>query len=230
MGKRKQVRATQQERAAELFAAGDRYREQEAWAQAAAHYQLAWAIAAEQDLAHADALRNGWYRTGTALMRVGRTAEAEPYLRRSLEVYRAAGKQSRRLPALLAIAELCAMLGEWPQLINALEELFALDEAFVAHVAQAPEFAAAREVPSVQHYLDRIIAAIHARRTDFSAEELPVFGCANCRDKGYSTDGHDWTLECSVCGKSFAYSGCSCDGCCGGTYAGFGGGRTVYQV
>jgi hypothetical protein len=66
--------------------------------------------------------------------------------------------------------------------------------------------------------------------TSLDAAELPKQGCATCR-AWKSPTHHDWTLSCSQCGKTFAYSGCSCDGCCGdGPYVAYGGGRTYYSV
>lgn len=231
MGKRARARAKRQlDDPAALFAEGDRYRERGEWAQGVVRYQQAWAVAARHDLAGDEATPNGWHRMGLALTQLGRHEEAGPYFRRALADYLSRDGRRNREQTRLALAGIYAMLGEREALIEVLTKLFARDEGYVARVALAPEFTAALHDPEVRPFFERYVAQVKARRTEFSADELPVYGCDHCRDRGRPTDWHDWTMECSVCGKHFSYNGCSCDGCCGGTYVGFGGGRTTYTV
>jgi tetratricopeptide (TPR) repeat protein len=212
------------------FALGDRYREQGEWAQAAVWYAQAWALVAKRDLAGDGAIPNGWHRMGAVLVQLGREHEAVPYLQRALADYQLRHRRRTQEAILCAIADVHALLHDHTALIATLEALFADTQDIAVRLLQSPEIVRMLQHPEVRTAFDQILATIAAVRTEFSADELPLFGCANCRDYGRGTDGHDWTLECSVCGKCFSYSGCSCDGCCGGTYAGFGGGRTTFSV
>jgi tetratricopeptide (TPR) repeat protein len=231
MGKRARARAKRQlDDPLALFAEGDRHREMGEWEQAVVRYQQAWALAIKRDLAGDEATPNGWHSTGLALTQLGRHEEAKPYLSRAVADYLSRDGRRNREQTRFALAGVYAMLGDRESLIEALTKLFARDERYVSHVAVAPEFTTALQDPEVRAFFERQVAQIKSTRTEFSADELRVFGCDHCRDRGRSTDWHDWTMKCSVCGKHFSYSGCSCDGCCGGTYAGFGGGRTTYTV
>jgi tetratricopeptide (TPR) repeat protein len=231
MGKRARAWAKRQlDDPTALFAEGDRHHERGEWEHAAACYQQAWAVAATHDVAGEEATPSGWHRTGLALVQLGRHNEAGPYLRRALADYLSRDGRRNRERTRFALAGVYAMLDEREALFEACTRLFAQDERYVARAALAPEFMTALQDPDVRAFFNRYVAQIKAQRMEFSADELPVYGCDHCRARGRPTDWHDWTMECSVCGKSFSYSGCSCDGCCGGTYAGFGGGRTTYRA
>ena len=64
---------------------------------------------------------------------------------------------------------------------------------------------------------------------EYDAAQRSIHGCDVCR-AWHPPAHHDWTLTCRVCDKVFVRSSCSCDGCCGGTYAGQGGGMRCYEV
>lgn len=214
MGKRARARAKRQlDDPTAFFAEGDRHHERGEWEQAAVCYQQAWAAAAKHDVAGEEATPSGWHRTGLALVQLGRHNEAGPYLRRALADYLSRDGRRNREQTRFALAGVYAMLGERKALIDALAKLFARDEGYVARAALAPEFTAALQDPEARAFFERHVAQLKARRAEFSADELPVFGCDHCRNRGRPTDWHDWTMECSACGKCFSYSGCSCDGC-----------------
>ncbi len=170
---------------------------------------------------------------GLVLVKSQRRDEAIPYLMRSLSQYQ---KYKKRYapdcddPGFWAMAQVYALMGEQKQTLKYLRKTFEIRDRYVCQVYNTLEFAEYLEDPKFQDWMQQAIATVKQNRTHFDAAELLIMGCDHCRHRGSSTDSHDWEMYCTQCGNTFSYGGCSCDGCCGGTYAGFGGGVTIYQV
>ena len=219
--------------AKQWFWDGEKYREEGELEKAADLFIKACQLFPDYDFVQYAQFFDSWHRVGLVLMQCDRTEEAKLYLNRALEHYTA--KQKKHYPycqgnGSFAKAQIYALLGEKAKMLQMLAKSFKKEDQYVSDVYGSPEFLDYHTDPEFTALMQKAIAAIKQKRNAFSVTELAVMGCENCRGKGLPTDGHDWTMICRQCGNTFSYGGCSCDGCCGGTYAGFGGGETTYYV
>jgi tetratricopeptide (TPR) repeat protein len=214
--------------AVNLYCTGEKYRKLGAWNTALDYYMKAIARVPDRDFSFSS-FSNTWHHVGLVLLRLHRPIDAMPYLYRALWDYEI--KRRERSDAFgFSLARVYALLEQTDKMFDSLTLSFNDDDRYVSQVYETLEFESYYDDREFQQFVQAAIARVKRTRTEFSVDELKVMGCPNCRTKARSTDGHDWTMICRQCGNSFSYGGCSCDGCCGGTYAGFGGGKTTYYV
>lgn len=218
------------EQAEKIFYKGEKHREQKQWEQAWACYEEAYRLQPDGDFKTWHLPFNNWHRLGLTLAQLGRHADARPWLERALAEYKVNWQNHSSAIYLLSIAQIYALFGEKDAMLSALGESFGKDNTLVAKLYTKIEFEAYKDDRDFQEFMQDAIEQTKRKRRSFDVSELAVFGCDNCRKKASPPDHHDWTAICRECGNKFSYSGCSCDGCCGGTYAGFGGGRTTFYV
>lgn len=231
---KKQNKAEIEREAKDFFYQGEKFREEGNLEKAVEHYFKAVEILPDKNF-YTYLPFNSWHRIGWVLVELYRQEEALPYLQRALSEYNkhTLDTKSSFYDGVYLLSKACifALLAEKENTIKTLSLCFETNDKYVAEAYAKKEFETYKDDPDFLDFMNSAIAQTKRNRSTFDAKELAVMGCDNCRKKGGSTkNNHDWTMNCSHCGKSFSYNGCSCDGCCGGTYAGFGGGRYTFTV
>lgn len=226
---RKPTKAQIKQEAEGFFYQGDKYLGERNWEQAAEHYLKACELLPDHNFSTYLPF-NTWHRVGLVLVQLQKQTEALPYLYRALFDYQV--KQNSQYPDAYYFSSACiyALVKDKYNMLKMLAISFEHKDKYVCEVYEKIEFEPYMRDEEFQNFMNTAVERTKQRRTSFDVTELQVMGCDNCRTQADPTDGHDWTIICSQCGNSFSYSGCSCDGCCGGTYAGYGGGRTVYHI